>query len=263
VPGELLSIGRFARSCRLSIKALRHYDEIGLLSPAHVDVATGYRRYRREQAPAAIAIALLRSLDVPLPAIRTLLAADDPSAVLERERARRARDVARAETALRTIERLLRAGTVFPYEIGVRDEPAMTVVAVEAVSAPEDHVEAGTALAARLRAHASNGPFVCIVHPTDDDRVRLEMCAPVDDGRELAGGPMAVARHVGPYAEIGLAEYALRAWAEAHDVDAVGPIREVYLNDPAIVAPDALETDVLLPISRLRAGTPRSVAARR
>jgi DNA-binding transcriptional MerR regulator len=260
VPGELLSIGRFARSCRLSIKALRHYDEIGLLSPAHVDVATGYRRYRREQAPAAIAIALLRSLDVPLPAIRELLAADDPSAVLERERARRARDVARAETALRSIERLLRAGTVFPYEIDARDEPAMTVVSVEAITTPEDHVEAGMALAAQL---ACDGALVCIVHPLDDDRLRLEMCAPVDAGRALAGGPMAVTRHVGPYAEIGLAEHALRAWAEAHDVDAVGPIREVYLNDPAVVALDALQTDVLLPISRLPADTRRSAAGRR
>jgi DNA-binding transcriptional MerR regulator len=260
---DLVSIGRFARGCRLSIKALRHYDEIGLLSPAHVDVATGYRWYRRAQAPTAIAIALLRSLDVPLPAIRELLAAGDPSAVLERERARRARDVTRAETALRSIERLLRAGTVFPYEVTVREEPALAVVSVEAVTTPEAHVEAGTALVARLLAQASAGPVVCVVHPTDDDRLRLEMCAPAAGGRVLPGGPVAVARHVGPYAEIGLAEHALRAWAESHEVEAVGPILEVYLNDPAVVAPDALETDVLLPISRLPADTRRSGAGRR
>jgi DNA-binding transcriptional MerR regulator len=70
---ELLSIGRFARACRLSIKALRHYDELGLLRPARVD-ASGYRYYERSQARAAIAISLLRTLDVPLPAITEILA---------------------------------------------------------------------------------------------------------------------------------------------------------------------------------------------
>jgi DNA-binding transcriptional MerR regulator len=90
---DLLPIGTFARRCRLSVKALRHYDELGLLRPQHIDVGSGYRYYHRRQAPAAIAIALLRSLDVPLPVIRELLASGDPEAmtrILDRERVRRA-----------------------------------------------------------------------------------------------------------------------------------------------------------------------------
>src|SRR5258705_1241876 len=96
VPRDLMPIGTFASRCRLSVKALRHYDELGLLRPERVDVATGYRYYHRRQAPAAIAIALLRSLDVPLPAIRDLLASEDPATmmqVLDRERERRAREI--------------------------------------------------------------------------------------------------------------------------------------------------------------------------
>jgi len=53
VSAALLPIGSFARRCRLSVKALRHYDELGLLRPARIDVATGYRYYDRPQAPAA------------------------------------------------------------------------------------------------------------------------------------------------------------------------------------------------------------------
>jgi DNA-binding transcriptional MerR regulator len=56
---ELLSIGRFARLTGLSIRALRHYDEVGLLTPAEVSQDTGYRFYRREQADAARLIARL------------------------------------------------------------------------------------------------------------------------------------------------------------------------------------------------------------
>src|SRR5213083_1161504 len=46
---RLLSIGEFARRSRLSMKALRLYDRLGLLAPDHVDPATGYRRYREHQ----------------------------------------------------------------------------------------------------------------------------------------------------------------------------------------------------------------------
>jgi len=50
---DLLSIGRFARLSGLSVGALRHYDETGLLAPAEVDRFTGYRRYRRDQLATA------------------------------------------------------------------------------------------------------------------------------------------------------------------------------------------------------------------
>ena len=49
---SLLSIGVFARCSRLSMKALRLYDRRGLLTPAHIDPDTGYRRYRESQLPA-------------------------------------------------------------------------------------------------------------------------------------------------------------------------------------------------------------------
>jgi DNA-binding transcriptional MerR regulator len=73
----LESIGRFARSTGLSIGALRHYAEIGLLEPAAIDAATGYRYYRPDQADAARLIATLRELDVGLPTIAAMLAGTD------------------------------------------------------------------------------------------------------------------------------------------------------------------------------------------
>lgn len=73
---ELLSIGRFARVSGLTVKALRHYDDIRLLRPAHVDGSTGYRYYTLAQAREAEAIRRLRSLDVPLEDVAELLRAD-------------------------------------------------------------------------------------------------------------------------------------------------------------------------------------------
>jgi DNA-binding transcriptional MerR regulator len=278
VPRDLVPIGTFASRCRLSVKALRHYDELGLLRPRHVDLTTGYRYYDRSQAPAAIAIALLRRLDVPLPAIRDLLRDDDPAAlarVLERERTRRAREIARAETALRSIERMMHAGTVFPYDITLRDEPAQALLVVEGTTTAELHVEVGKALAAELLARLARlgrapiGPILCLLPRDDGESLVLQMCTAIADpppGEHVLTLPpttAAVARHVGPYEEIGLADLALHAFAEEHGLVASGAVREVYRNDPAAVPPDALETEVLLPVSPPSDRTRGTAAARR
>ena len=78
---SLMSIGRFARLTGLTVKALRHYDELGLLRPAAVDAETGYRSYSSAQLGRAEAIRLLRRLEVPLDDIATLIETDDPAAV--------------------------------------------------------------------------------------------------------------------------------------------------------------------------------------
>ena len=70
---DLLSIGVFGIVSGLSINALRHYDELGLLRPAVVDPATGYRRYRREQLRHAKLICALRRVDMPLDDVRVAL----------------------------------------------------------------------------------------------------------------------------------------------------------------------------------------------
>ena len=77
----LMPIGRFARLTGLTVKALRHYDELGLLRPAAVDPETGYRSYSSAQLGRAEAIRLLRRLEVPLDDVATLVATDDPAAV--------------------------------------------------------------------------------------------------------------------------------------------------------------------------------------
>lgn len=63
--GEL-TIGAFARASRLSPKALRLYDELGLLTPARVDGTTGYRYYVEAQLPRARLVAWLRRVGMPL-----------------------------------------------------------------------------------------------------------------------------------------------------------------------------------------------------
>jgi PPM family protein phosphatase len=69
----LMTSGEFARASRLSPKALRLYDELGLLSPAEVDPVTGYRRYAPAQLEQARLVAWLRRLGMPLARIRAVI----------------------------------------------------------------------------------------------------------------------------------------------------------------------------------------------
>jgi protein phosphatase len=80
---EMLTIGAFAKVCRLSPKALRLYDELDLLRPARVDPDTGYRYYATEQLEQARLVAWLRRLGMPLARIRTVCALEPGPAARE------------------------------------------------------------------------------------------------------------------------------------------------------------------------------------
>jgi protein phosphatase len=80
---ELLTIGAFARAVRLSPKALRLYDELGLLRPAVVNDESGYRFYAPAQVEQARLIAWLRRLGMPLARIRRVCELPGPAAAEE------------------------------------------------------------------------------------------------------------------------------------------------------------------------------------
>ncbi|WP_069743652.1 MerR family transcriptional regulator [Streptomyces sp. EN23] len=81
--GELVTIGEFARLSRLSAKALRRYDELGLLRPALVDPVNGYRYYDPAQVEGARLVAWLRRIGLPLNRIGRVVALDAGAAAVE------------------------------------------------------------------------------------------------------------------------------------------------------------------------------------
>lgn len=99
----MMRIGEFALQSGLTVKALRHYDEIGLLVPARVDPETRYRTYSGAQLRAAVMIQVLRSAEVPVETVCQALAEPDQvDALIARFRssafaARAAQDAALAQ----------------------------------------------------------------------------------------------------------------------------------------------------------------------
>lgn len=259
MPDDLLTIGRFARLCRLSVKQLRHYDEAGLLLPARVDPATGYRYYTAAQAGDALTIALLRDLDVPLAAIAAVLAAHGPerAAALQAERDRLAAKIARDTERLALLERL--ADGVLPaYRMDVADEPAHDLAAVRATATRADLGEKiGGCIGAVMAAVGGRAwtPPLWGLFPLDVDgemsiaaAVRAE-AAPGTVRVRLPAGRAVTTVHTGGYAELPLAYTALFSWIHERGLRPLAPVREAYLVTPGEAETHELVTRIVIPVA--------------
>ena len=134
----MMPIGEFARMCRLSAKQLRHYDQSGLLTPARVDPGTGYRYYSPGQARQALAIALLRTLDVPLPEIAQAMSDEDcVPGMLAAHLARVESEIEHRRRTARTLTRLLDEG-LLRQEVTLAHEPARRLVVARTTCTPAE-----------------------------------------------------------------------------------------------------------------------------
>ena len=138
----LLSIGDFSRMTFLTVKALRHYHDVGLLEPARTDPGSGYRYYRPEQVAEARLIRRLRDLDLPVDDVRTVLTAPDEAtrnAVMVEHLDRMSRQLDEVQDTVESLRRML-SGDEEEIGISYRDEPATLVLAIRG------HVEGGAAV---------------------------------------------------------------------------------------------------------------------
>jgi DNA-binding transcriptional MerR regulator len=247
----LLRIGAFSRASWLSVKALRTYHEVGLLVPAEVDPATGYRSYAASQLIDAAVIRRLRHLDVPLDVIRVVLDARDP-AVTKKMLAEHATVLAERLAAIqRAIDDLYLAVDVPAVHTPVhrRREPARVVFAVSGtVSEVEfegflDRAHSLVLDAAVASGAVVDGPFGgCYPPLLDDDAQEVMAFLPVVNGPllaassrssgvridELPGTDVAVLAHVGSYDALEDSYRRLGAWVAANDEPRDMSVRELY-----------------------------------
>ncbi len=144
----MLKIGDFSQLAQVSVRALRIYDEMGLLKPVHVDRFSGYRYYEAEQLPRLNRIIALKDLGLTLDQIAQLLK-DDLSAEqlrgmlmmkqadLEQELKEGKSRLMRVAARLRQIER---EGTVSPYEVTVKEVRPLTIVSARISLATLDEI---------------------------------------------------------------------------------------------------------------------------
>jgi DNA-binding transcriptional MerR regulator len=264
---NLLPIGRFSQVTRLSIRMLRHYDEVGLLKPALVDPDSGYRYYSPAQAADAEKIRLLRSLEMPLEEIGELLGAspEELQAHLHGHKLRLEARLAQYRQAITALEHLS-SRQLSSYTVGLRLEVAQAVLSKHCRSNLETmKAELNTifgelfAVLGRQNLRLAGAPFISYHSPEfNEDDLEYEVGLPTDQlaqaptglaSYQLAASPVAYTLHVGPYETLERAYLAVTAWVQEHGHTLAGPPREHYLVSKDQVEDPALyRTELLWPI---------------
>jgi DNA-binding transcriptional MerR regulator len=184
-----ISIGEFARRSRLSLKALRLYDERGVLVPARVDQASGYRYYDTTQLEQARLVVMLRQLQWPLAAIKELLGCDPADAatrVAEHWRGAEAAHDSRRELADHLVSRLSGKRSVM-YEVATREIPERSLLCLKRNVEEQEMWAFGKEFIAILRERplpkieGREGAMLCIWWGlvNDDGNGPIEWCMPV------------------------------------------------------------------------------------
>jgi len=252
----MLRIGEFARLTRVSIRMLRHYDQVGLLRPARVDPATGYRYYRAAQLGRLNRILHLRDLGFGLAEIARTLDGDD--ATYRR----------REEELLAQLEATARQLTAVRARRTLRDDPDVVIRRVPAVrvatlvATPGIDVEplfdALEVHVAEHGARADRPPMTLL--DADSMTVAVPVTRSLPESalpgghrvglRNLPATTMACTVHNGPYAELAGHLERMRGWLAATGREPAGPLREVYLRfgaDPGLRLPPTHVVDATDP----------------
>lgn len=251
VVGAQVSIGDFSVMTSLSRKALRHYHDIGILEPAHVDSHTGYRFYDTSQVDHAHIIRRFRTLGMSIPDIKALLSTDDAATRTEiitshlqqmEEQLQQTRDTVGAL-------RELLSPVHTPAFVQVRQEPALAVWSIgAAIEVSEiDHWFAATLRTLRdAVVTAAGAPSAVVPGGLYDRALFLEsrgnatLFVPAPQTADppegiraevLPKAEYAVLTHSGGHEEgIDRSYAALGIYANEHLISGQGPIREHYIG---------------------------------
>ena len=269
----MLTISEFGRRTGLSHKALRLYDVSGLLPPAQVDPANGYRLYDEEQLERARRISVLRQLDMPLTTIAEVLAGSDEEAMIRLDRwwaAQEATSSARRATAQYLRDRMSRTGVsgLSPRPVQTRDVPDTRIAAIRTDTNQQSLVGVIVSSTYEIRAQlvtagaTLTGESWVIFHGavTPEAEATVEVCMPFA-GLVDPSGPIAIRvepAHREAYCTITMDECAFPRimlaydlvfdWVRAAGLPEAGPPREVYLPDCHLLPRDQPAVDIALPI---------------
>lgn len=255
----MLKIGDFSRVAQVSVRALRLYDEMGLLKPAQIDRFTDYRYYSLDQLPTLNRILALKDLGLALDQIKQLLRRDLPVEQLEGMLLMKQQDLERSvredQARLQRVAarlRLLRDDPAPAYDVLIKSTPAQWIAGRRAViPALEDMATlrcnlytdiAETFAALRL---IPGEPELAIYHMEEytEENIDTEAAVGVDEAtrRKLANGPLqvheipaaplvATLAYHGEACDIPIAVTNLFRWLGANQLSSVGPLREAHLD---------------------------------
>jgi len=272
----MFRIGDFSRLGHVSIKALRFYDEVGLLKPTFVEGATGYRYYSANLLSRVNRILLFKQLGFSLGEIALLLREDLPfeqvREALNSKRVDLSRRVALDQARLAQVEAWLAQiqGDVpasrgarwhlVEYEITLRHVAPQLVASMrDSLASYDEAAELFAELTRHLKKHQAHGQQGAIWHTCASQAKKIDCEAlilldrPVPEARriavyELPAGVNACVVHQGNDERITQAYLAAHSWIKTNAYAIAGPLCEVYWQGGVAQVDGSGLTEIRYPI---------------
>jgi effector-binding domain-containing protein len=270
----VFKIGDFSKLSRVSVKALRHYDEIGLLKPVNVDRFTSYRYYSADQLPRLNYIVTLKNMGLSLEEVATLINNDltphQMRDIFILKKGELQQRVNEEQRRLEQVERLLKQiekeGKMPDYQVVIKKVEPQLIASIRDVLPTYGHLgQLYEELIPYVLSRGGKpvGPTMYLCHDPEykEKDVDVEAGFPIAEAiaasdrikvYELPEIEQAVSTiHKGPYETIGEAYSAIMSWTESNGYQITGPDRELYLTSPADTQdPAQYVTEIQFPVEK-------------
>lgn len=247
----MYKIGMFSKHGKVTIKTLRHYDEVGLLRPAYIDEETGYRYYTTEQLSHLHEIIALRQMGFSIPEILSIFNNFNVEKILEQRKAE-------LESEYRIItNRLFRLnyyikekkeGRNMNYQAVIKEIPECIVFSKrQIIENYNTLMELVPSIGKKVK--AANPTLKCaqpeycfnIYHDGEykEKDIDVEVCEAVvefgieSDGiifKKIPAVTVASVMHKGPYKDFGSAYAFIFKWVEENGYIVADNVRESYID---------------------------------
>lgn len=264
----MLKIGDFSKLSQVSVKALRFYDEIGLLKPTYVDRITGYRYYSMNLLSRLNRILVFKELGFSLDEIALLMQEDLPTdrvrEALQRKRAELSCRITKEQARMVQVETWLtqieRENSIPDYEIGLKQVPSQLVASMRAqIASYEETTELFAEINHHLKKYDATGQYGALWHACASEGRQIDCEAfiflndlvPANKRvrvYELPASTNACITHQGGDETITQAYVIVRAWIKAHGYVIAGPNRELYWQSGIALNDNLGVTEIQYPI---------------
>lgn len=263
----MYKISDFSKITKLTVKALRYYDEENILKPSYRDEQNSYRYYNKEDFKKAQIIVMLRELDFSISEIKDVLSgcenAEDLSYYLSQKKSMIEAKINKEKELIEEISLYIkpnnREDMSMNYKIDVKEFEPVLVAAIRYKGRYDDVGKYYGRIYKAIKGKLSGAPFNCYYDEEyKEENADIEICVPISklisaEGitvKELSAIKAIVTTHIGSYEKLNFAYKAMLDYAAKNKLKLITPSRECYIKGPGMIFkgnPNKYVTEIIIP----------------